>query len=119
MTTTSSLVPPDVVSQLNQVLMNLVSNDNNLRSSAEQQLNEQWIAQQPDLLLLSLAQLGRTHEETHVRISLKSFSIYDFLSTWMYLTYLRVSNGSIEPFFFIRVITENRIQAGTKSNLKT
>jgi hypothetical protein len=67
MTTTSSLVPPDVVSQLNQVLMNLVSNDNNLRSSAEQQLNEQWIAQQPDLLLLSLAQLGRTHEETHSR----------------------------------------------------
>jgi len=70
-TTVSSLVPPDVVSQLNQVLSNLVSNDNNLRSSAEKQLNEQWIAQQPDLLLLSLAQLGRTHEETHVRICLK------------------------------------------------
>ena len=69
-TTASSLVPPDVVSQLNQVLLDLVSNDNNLRSSAEQQLNEQWIAQQPELLLLSLAQLGITHVETLVRIGL-------------------------------------------------
>ncbi|CAG8467575.1 10518_t:CDS:10 [Funneliformis mosseae] len=75
-TTVSPLVSPEVVSQLNQVLSNLGSNDNNLRSSAEKQLNEQWIAQQPDLLLLSLAQLGRTHKETHVRIRLKyrSFS---------------------------------------------
>ncbi|RIB28214.1 armadillo-type protein [Gigaspora rosea] len=63
----SSLVSPDIVSQLNQVLSNLASNDNNLRSSAEQQLNEHWIAQQPDLLLLSLIQLGRSHEEIHGR----------------------------------------------------
>ena len=83
-TTASSLVPPDVVSQLNQVLLDLVSNDNNLRSSAEQQLNEQWIAQQPDLLLLSLAQLGRTHEETHVRISLEVLVIMIFLEILRY-----------------------------------
>ncbi|CAG8588523.1 5786_t:CDS:10, partial [Dentiscutata erythropus] len=63
----SSLVSPDIVSQLNQVLSNLASNDNNLRSSAEKQLNEHWIAQQPDLLLLSLIQLGRSHEEIHGR----------------------------------------------------
>ncbi|PKC17490.1 ARM repeat-containing protein [Rhizophagus irregularis] len=66
-TTASSLVPSDVVSQLNQVLSSLVSNNNDLRSSAERQLNEQWITQQPELLLLSLAQLGRAHEETHGR----------------------------------------------------
>ncbi|CAG8482986.1 1549_t:CDS:10, partial [Ambispora gerdemannii] len=65
--TTASHIPTEIISQLNQVLSNLASNDNTLRSTAEQQLNEQWIAQQPDLLLLSLAQLGRTHEATHSR----------------------------------------------------
>ncbi|CAG8626806.1 8999_t:CDS:10, partial [Acaulospora morrowiae] len=67
MTTASSLVSPAIVTQLNQVLSDLISNDNDLRSKAEKQLNEQWIAQQPDLLLLSLSQLGRSHQETHGR----------------------------------------------------
>ncbi|CAG8478858.1 3893_t:CDS:10 [Diversispora eburnea] len=68
MTTTAyPLVSPDIVIQLNQVLSNLASADNDLRSGAEQQLNELWIAQQPDLLLLSLAQLGRSHQDTHGR----------------------------------------------------
>ncbi|CAG8599846.1 7803_t:CDS:10, partial [Ambispora leptoticha] len=67
MTTVSAHISTEIISQLNQVLSNLASNDNTLRSAAEQQLNEQWIAQQPDLLLLSLAQLGRTHEATHSR----------------------------------------------------
>lgn len=67
-TTIYPLVSPDIVTQLNQVLSNLASADNDLRSGAEQQLNEIWIAQQPDLLLLSLAQLGRSHQDTHVRM---------------------------------------------------
>ncbi|CAG8733036.1 4076_t:CDS:2, partial [Cetraspora pellucida] len=66
-TTTSSLVSPDITSQLNQLLSNLTSNDNDLRSNAEKQLNDHWIAQQPDLLLLSLIQLGRSHEGIHDR----------------------------------------------------
>ncbi|CAG8499248.1 1824_t:CDS:10 [Acaulospora colombiana] len=67
MTTASSLVSPAIVAQLNQVLSDLISNDNDRRSGAEKQLNEQWIAQQPDLLLLSLSQLGGTHQENHGR----------------------------------------------------
>ncbi|KAG9306967.1 hypothetical protein G9A89_000881 [Geosiphon pyriformis] len=63
----SAHIPPDTILQLNQVLSNLASNDNSLRSAAEQQLNEQWIAQRPDLLLVGLAQLGRNHEATHGR----------------------------------------------------
>ncbi|RHZ80549.1 hypothetical protein Glove_134g184 [Diversispora epigaea] len=66
-TTECPLVSSDIVIQLNQVLSNLASADNDLRSGAEQQLNELWIAQQPDLLLLSLAQLGRSHQDTHGR----------------------------------------------------
>ncbi|CAG8558443.1 24474_t:CDS:10, partial [Racocetra persica] len=58
---------PDIASQLNQLLSHLTSNDNDLRSNAEKQLNDHWIAQQPDLLLLSLIQLGRSHEGIHDR----------------------------------------------------
>jgi len=63
-----SLVAPDVITQLQNVLSNLASNDNNLRSQAERELNDHWISSQPDLLLLSLAQLGCTHQNTHVRV---------------------------------------------------
>ncbi|CAG8467268.1 7180_t:CDS:10 [Paraglomus occultum] len=62
-----SLVAPDVITQLQNVLSNLASNDNNLRSQAERELNDHWISSQPDLLLLSLAQLGCTHQNTHGR----------------------------------------------------
>src|SRR5690349_5180127 len=65
-TSVSSLVSPDIVSQFNQVFSNLATNDNDLRTTAEKQLNEQWLAQQPNLLLLSLTQLGRTHDKIEV-----------------------------------------------------
>ncbi|CAJ0632852.1 673_t:CDS:10, partial [Entrophospora sp. SA101] len=66
-TAVSSLVSPELVSQFNQVFLNLATNDNDLRTTAEKQLNEQWLAQQPNFLLLSLTQLGRTHDKIEGR----------------------------------------------------
>jgi hypothetical protein len=88
-TTASSLVSSDVVSQLNQVLSSLVSNNNDLRSSAERQLNEQWITQQPELLLLSLAQLGRAHEEAHVRNRFESYSVLEMKGLEIFILFTR------------------------------
>ncbi|KAL1918162.1 uncharacterized protein VTP21DRAFT_3428 [Calcarisporiella thermophila] len=51
------LVPEDVLSQLTPVLAQLSNADNTIRSQAEQRLNDHWVAHQPDVLLLGLAQL--------------------------------------------------------------
>lgn len=37
------------------------------RTAAESQLNDHWVAQQPDLLLLGLAQFVATNTEVQVR----------------------------------------------------
>jgi hypothetical protein len=66
-TAVSSLVSPELVTQFNQVFSNLATSDNDLRTMAENQLNDQWLAQQPNFLLLSLTQLGRTHDKIEVK----------------------------------------------------
>ncbi|KAK9729082.1 importin subunit beta-3 [Basidiobolus ranarum] len=60
-------VTPDVISQLVELLKSLVSNDNMLRSHAEDHLNTFWAVQQPDMLLQALVQLIRTSEDVHLR----------------------------------------------------
>ncbi|KAI9303801.1 armadillo-type protein [Cunninghamella echinulata] len=60
-------VPPEVLQQLSIVLTNLLSVDNNQRSEAENQLNDQWVAQQPDLLLLGLSHFVAHNNEVQLR----------------------------------------------------
>ncbi|KAG0747446.1 hypothetical protein G6F57_000579 [Rhizopus arrhizus] len=60
-------VPTEVLIQLNHVFTSLSSPDNEQRTAAEAQLNEQWVAAQPDLLLLGLAQFVANNSDTQLR----------------------------------------------------
>ncbi|KAG2182508.1 hypothetical protein INT43_007439 [Umbelopsis isabellina] len=62
-----NLIPSEALAQLSTLLVSLPSADNDVRTQAEAQLNDQWIAQQPDVLLLGLAQLASASGEDHVR----------------------------------------------------
>ncbi|KAF9129600.1 hypothetical protein BGW39_004001 [Mortierella sp. 14UC] len=62
-----SNVPQDILNQLVQVLANLVSNDNAVRSAAEEQLNNEWMVKSPDALLSGFAYLSRHSEEPDLR----------------------------------------------------
>ncbi|KAI8056197.1 importin beta-3 subunit [Syncephalis plumigaleata] len=57
----------DSVAQLRQLLGHLVSADNMQRSQAEQQLNQFWMAEQPDALLLALTHLSRHDSGADIR----------------------------------------------------
>lgn len=51
-----SLLPPDVQPALSQLLGALSSPDNGLRTQAEDQLNNDWIQNRPDVLLMGLTE---------------------------------------------------------------
>ncbi|CAG8940243.1 unnamed protein product [Penicillium salamii] len=54
-----SLLPPEVHTALSQLLSALSTPDNTVRSQAEDQLNNDWVQNRPDVLLMGLAeQLG-------------------------------------------------------------
>jgi hypothetical protein len=51
-----SLLPAEVQGALAQLLQALASPDNTLRSQAEDQLNNDWTANRPDVLLMALVE---------------------------------------------------------------
>ena len=51
-----SILPAEVHSALDHVLQALQSTDNNVRSQAEKTLNDDWLNQRPDMLLMGLAE---------------------------------------------------------------
>ncbi|KAJ5163037.1 Armadillo-like helical [Penicillium coprophilum] len=54
-----SLLPPEIHTALSQLLRALGTPDNTVRSQAEDQLNNDWVQNRPDVLLMGLAeQLG-------------------------------------------------------------
>lgn len=61
-----SMLPPNIAAALQQLLPALASPDNNIRLQAEENLNTEWIANQPDLLLTGLAEQVRTNEDAGV-----------------------------------------------------
>lgn len=50
----SIVVPDQVAASLRLLLESLTSTDNTARSTAEAALNNEWLAQQPEILLLGL-----------------------------------------------------------------
>ncbi|KAJ5894586.1 Importin subunit beta-3 [Penicillium taxi] len=59
-----SLLPPEVHTALSQLLRALVTPDNTIRSQAEEQLNNDWTQNKPDVLLMGLAeQIGGVEEQ--------------------------------------------------------
>ncbi|PLB36379.1 nuclear import receptor PSE1 [Aspergillus candidus] len=51
-----SLLPAEVHSALSQLLHGLMTSDNTVRSQAEEQLNNDWIQNRPDVLLMGLVE---------------------------------------------------------------
>ena len=64
-----SVLPPEVHTALSQLLAALSSPDNNARSQAEEQLNSDWAANRPDVLLMGLAEQMQGAEDPTVRRS--------------------------------------------------
>ncbi|KAF8926778.1 hypothetical protein BGZ58_010915 [Dissophora ornata] len=62
-----SSIQPETLQLLLQVLGDLVSNDNSVRSVAEIQLTNDWVSRQPDALLLGLAHCTRNSDVTDLR----------------------------------------------------
>lgn len=59
-----SLLPADVTAALVQLVSALQSSDNSIRSQAEEQLNTEWVAQRPEILLIGLVeQLHQAQDE--------------------------------------------------------
>jgi hypothetical protein len=51
-----SILPAEVHGALDQVLQALQNTDNTVRSQAEKALNDDWVNQRPDMLLMGLAE---------------------------------------------------------------
>ncbi|OQD75065.1 hypothetical protein PENDEC_c008G07169 [Penicillium decumbens] len=62
-----SLLPPEVHAQLSQLLRALGTPDNAVRSQAEDQLNNDWVQNKPDVLLMGLAEQIGGAEDTITR----------------------------------------------------
>lgn len=64
---TMSVLPAEVHTALANLLRGLQSPDNVQRTAAEQQLNEEWVAQRPEVLLMGLSEQIELAQETAVR----------------------------------------------------
>ena len=62
-----SILPSDVLQSLAQLLQGLQSSDNSVRSQAEESLSNDWVASRPEILLMGLAELLGSSQETIVR----------------------------------------------------
>ncbi|KAI9861517.1 MAG: hypothetical protein M1824_002409 [Vezdaea acicularis] len=51
-----SVLPPEINNALGQLLQALSSSDNSVRSRAEEQLQNDWVVQRPDVLLMGLVE---------------------------------------------------------------
>lgn len=61
-----SLLPGDVHAALSQLLEALQSPENIVRSHAEDSLNNDWVAERADVLLMGLAEKMQINESTQV-----------------------------------------------------
>lgn len=62
-----SVLPAEVQGALSQLLQALASPDNSLRSQAEEQLNNDWTLNRPDMLLMGLVEQLQASEDASVR----------------------------------------------------
>lgn len=62
-----SVLPPEVHAELTQLLQALQSPDNNIRSQAEEHLQNSWTNTRPEVLLMGLAEQVQAASDTPVR----------------------------------------------------
>lgn len=61
-----SLLPAEVHAALSQLLLGLSTPDNAVRSQAEEQLNNDWVQNRPEVLLMGLAEQIESSKDTIV-----------------------------------------------------
>lgn len=66
--TTMAAIPAELQSALESLLQSLNATDNDLRAAAEAALDQEWVAQRPDVLLVGLAQQSHANVDPVVRI---------------------------------------------------
>ena len=64
-----SVLPPEVHGALAQLLQSLPSADNQVRSHAEEQLNNDWFVGRPDVLLMGLVEQIQQSQDASVGFS--------------------------------------------------
>jgi importin-5 len=62
-----SVLPAEIHTALAQILQALQSPDNNVRTQAEDQLNSDWTAGRPDVLLMGLVEQIQGSQDPAVR----------------------------------------------------
>ena len=62
-----SLLPPEVHTALTQLLAGLSSSENDVRTRAEEQLNTEWVAARPNILLMGLVEQMLQSPDASVR----------------------------------------------------
>jgi importin-5 len=62
-----SVLPAEIHTALAQILQALQSPDNNVRTQAEDQLNSDWTAGRPDVLLMGLVEQIQGSQDPTVR----------------------------------------------------
>jgi hypothetical protein len=67
-TAAMSVLPAEVHTALAALLSGLQSPDNVQRTTAEQQLNEEWVAQRPEVLLMGLSEQIELAQDTSVSL---------------------------------------------------
>ena len=61
-----SVLPPEVHTALASLLQGLSASDNQIRTHAEEQLNNEWISARPDVLLMGLVEQIQSAQEPSV-----------------------------------------------------
>ena len=61
-----SVLPAEVGSALTRLLHDLSSSDNQVRSTAEEQLTNEWVTARPDILLMGLVEQIQYSQEAWV-----------------------------------------------------
>lgn len=61
-----SVLPAGFAEALVQLLQGLQSKENTVRTQAEEQLNTEWVAQRPDVLLIGLAEQIQGAQDANV-----------------------------------------------------
>ena len=77
-----SVLPPEVHAALASLLQGLSSPDNQIRTQAEEQLNHEWIAARPDVLLMGLVEQIQSAQDPSVWSLLSLLSIPQ-KGTWL------------------------------------
>ncbi len=63
-----SLLSPEIHTALTQLLQALSSPENEIRSRAEDRLNNEWVGAQPDVLLMGLVEQMQESTDSSVNI---------------------------------------------------